>query len=123
MTEPTAKVLTLPLHSNAQIPSRDERDWATSAELLDETGLTYRQADYWCRTGLITPMEHATPGSGFLRRFTNTEVTRARTIRQLLDAGIELPTIRRVIAEVLDTGHYDVGPVRITVHHDQEATA
>lgn len=114
-----ATVLPLPFHSGEQIPTREERAWVTSQELLEDAGISYRQLDYWTRTGLLTPIDGATPGSGYLRRYREDQVIKARGIRALLDAGVSLQTIRDVIDEVLAAGHVDIGPVTIT-HHPEE---
>ena len=55
-------------------------------------GITYRQLDYWLRTGMITLEEGPeTPGSGHRRRFTTAEV----------QALIEMAAITRAAREIL----------------------
>lgn len=112
------------------IADREDRDWVTSAELITETGISYRQLDYWCRTNLLTalPVKKAqarygalaitpeTPGSGYQRRFDQAQVTRARLIHQLLDTGFTLQAIRRDIDPLLEDGTVTVGPLTITIH-------
>lgn len=46
-------------------------------------GATYRQVDYWCRTGLLRPVK-AAHGSGSQRVFDAREVRVARAIQVLL---------------------------------------
>jgi DNA-binding transcriptional MerR regulator len=109
----------LPWRSATQIPPREDRDWVTSTELVEESGISYRQADYWTRTGLISPLEAANPGSGCIRRFPGHELERARVIADLLTAGISLQIIRQVIDQVTEHHAVRLGAITIT-HHPKE---
>lgn len=126
----------LPLASAAKIPARADRDWVTSMELIAESGISYRQADYFCRTDLLhalpggkvarrrwgdLPISPETPGSGYLRRFHTDQVDRALLIRHLLDAGINLQTVREHIEALLAEGYVDIGPVSIFVRAGESA--
>ena len=61
-------------------------------------GITYRQLDYWARTGLVTPSVRAADGSGTQRLYGFTDVVELRIIKRLLDAGVSLRQIRDAIA-------------------------
>jgi DNA-binding transcriptional MerR regulator len=60
-------------------------------------GITYRQLDYWARTGLVTPSVRAADGSGSHRLYSFGDLVELRIIRRLLDAGISLQRIREAI--------------------------
>ncbi len=60
-------------------------------------GITYRQLDYWTRTGLVTPSVRAADGSGSHRLYSFEDVVELRVIKRLLDAGISLQKIREAI--------------------------
>lgn len=60
-------------------------------------GITYRQLDYWVRTGLIKASISATSGSGSQRRFSFTDIIQLKVIKRLLDAGMSLKKIRMAI--------------------------
>src|SRR4029453_9057312 len=60
-------------------------------------GITYRQLDYWARTGLVTPSGRAGGGSGPQRLYSFTDVVELRIIKRLLDAGVSLRQIRDAI--------------------------
>ncbi len=61
-------------------------------------GITYRQLDYWARTGLLTPsMSPEGTGSGTRRLYSYQDIVRLRVIKQLLDAGVSLQKTRRAI--------------------------
>jgi DNA-binding transcriptional MerR regulator len=57
-------------------------------------GISYRQLDYWARTGLVT---RAADGSGTQRLYSFTDVVELRIIKRLLDAGVSLRQIRDAI--------------------------
>jgi len=56
--------------------------------------ITYRQLDYWARTGLITPSVQEAAGSGSQRLYSYTDVVQLKVIKRLRDAGMSLPKIR-----------------------------
>ena len=60
-------------------------------------GITYRQLDYWARTGLVTPSIRAADGSGSQRLYSFTVIVELRIIKRLLDAGVSLRQIRDAI--------------------------
>ena len=104
------------------LPPIEDRDWVTSTELAALADITYRQLDYWTRTGLLDTITQALPGSGYTRAFDRTQVTKATALRDLLAAGVSLITCRAVIDELLDTGSVDVGAITF-VHHPQGGAA
>lgn len=68
-----------------------------------ETGITYRQLDYWCRTGYLHPST-ANPGSGYQRSFPADEVEIARLMVLLTGAGVEAKAAARAAREGVETG-------------------
>jgi len=60
-------------------------------------GITYRQLDYWARTGLLTPTLATAKGSGSKRRYDYTDVLELKVIKSLLDAGVSLQRARRAV--------------------------
>jgi len=60
-------------------------------------GITYRQLDYWARTGLLRPSIADARGSGTQRLYSYTDVVELKVIKQLLDAGISLQRARRAV--------------------------
>jgi DNA-binding transcriptional MerR regulator len=65
--------------------------------VINLVGITYRQLDYWARTGLVTPSVRAADGSGTQRLYSFTDVVELRIIKRLLDAGVSLRQIRDAI--------------------------
>lgn len=121
MTEPPP-ITRIPNAGDPRLPAREDRDWVLSTELLDETGITYRQLDYWCRTGLLTPREDI-HGSGWTRSFDESQVERAHLIKALLGGGIELQVIRDHIDEFQHHGTAQIGALTITIHHSGDDAA
>ncbi len=60
-------------------------------------GITYRQLDYWARTGLLRPSVADARGSGTKRLYSYRDLLELKVIKQLLDAGISLQSARRAV--------------------------
>jgi DNA-binding transcriptional MerR regulator len=60
-------------------------------------GITYRQLDYWARTGLLRPSLAEAKGSGSKRLYSYRDVLELKVIKQLLDAGVSLQSARRAV--------------------------
>lgn len=59
------------------------------------TGLSYRQLDYWTRTGLVRPSLHDGRGSGApYRRWSGSDVDEVLLIAKLVRAGVSYGRIR-----------------------------
>lgn len=56
--------------------------------------ITYRQLDYWARTGLIKPSVQSAHGSGTQRLYSFTDIVQLKVVKRLLDAGMSLKKIR-----------------------------
>lgn len=68
----------------------------TSKQAQEIAGITYRQLDYWARTGLVRPSVMAAVGSGSRRAYSYGDLLKLRVIKDLLDNGVGLPQIRDV---------------------------
>ena len=60
-------------------------------------GITYRQLDYWARTGLLTPSIQSAAGSGTQRRYSFGDIVQLKVVKRLLDAGMSLKKIRQAM--------------------------
>ncbi len=68
--------------------------------------ITYRQLDYWARTGLLRPSLQQARGSGSQRLYSFEDVVQLKVIKRLLDAGMSLKKIRsavEILGEQLDS--------------------
>jgi DNA-binding transcriptional MerR regulator len=60
-------------------------------------GITYRQLDYWARTGLVVPSVRGAAGSGSQRLYSFKDVLVLKVVKRLLDAGVSLQNIRLAV--------------------------
>ncbi len=67
-------------------------------------GITYRQLDYWARTGLCRPSIAEARGSGTQRRYAYRDLLELKVIKQLLDAGVSLRMARRAVSCLKEGG-------------------
>ena len=61
------------------------------------TGVTYRQLDYWARTGLVTPSITPAMGSGSKRKYAYLDVLEVKVIKSLLSSGVSLARARQAV--------------------------
>src|SRR5205823_6742775 len=66
-------------------------------EVTKAVGISYRQLDYWARTGLVTPSVREAGGSGTQRLYSFQDLVQLKVIKRLIDAGISLQRIRKAI--------------------------
>ncbi|GGM13186.1 MerR family transcriptional regulator [Nakamurella endophytica] len=57
-------------------------------------GITYRQLDYWARTGLVVPTVRDASGSGTQRLYSFKDILVLKVVKRLLDTGVSLQNIR-----------------------------
>jgi DNA-binding transcriptional MerR regulator len=65
-------------------------------------GITYRQLDYWARTGLVRPSVKDARGSGSQRLYSFQDLAVLKLIKRMLDSGVNLQQIRRAMATLKD---------------------
>jgi DNA-binding transcriptional MerR regulator len=63
-------------------------------------GITYRQLDYWARTGLVEPTVRRAEGSGTQRLYSFDDVLRIKVVKRLLDTGVSLQKVRLAVEEL-----------------------
>ena len=79
-------------------------------------GITYRQLDYWARTGLVEPSVRSATGSGTQRLYSFKDILLLKVIKRLLDAGVSLQQIRTAVAHLRARGTDDL--TRVTLMSD-----
>ena len=65
-------------------------------------GISYRQLDYWARTGMLTPSVQEAGGSGTHRLYSFQDLVQLKVIKHLLDTGVSLQKIRQAIEFLRD---------------------
>lgn len=78
-------------------------------------GITYRQLDYWARTDLVRPSLSDAKGSGSRRQYSYRDLLELKIIKQLLDAGIRLETVREVFANLREHVGDDITSANIVI--------
>jgi len=76
-------------------------------------GITYRQLDYWARTGLVEPSVRAAHGSGSQRLYSFRDILVLKVVKRLLDTGISLQQIRAAVQHLRNRGSADLAQVTL----------
>lgn len=79
-------------------------------------GITYRQLDYWARTGLVEPSIRPASGSGTQRLYSFRDILVLRIVKRLIDTGVSLANIRTAVEHLEKRGGDDLS--RITLMSD-----
>lgn len=76
-------------------------------------GITYRQLDYWARTGLVEPSVRTAKGSGSQRLYGFRDILVLKVVKRLLDTGVSLHQIRLAIEHLRERGVHDLAQVTL----------
>jgi DNA-binding transcriptional MerR regulator len=76
-------------------------------------GITYRQLDYWARTGLVVPTIRSASGSGSQRLYSFKDILVLKVVKRLLDAGVSLQNIRIAVEALRARGVDDLAQVTL----------
>ena len=85
-------------------------------EVCRVVGISYRQLDYWARTGLVTPSVKEAGGSGTQRQYSFQDLVQLRVIKKLLDTGVSLQKVRRAVVYLQE--HLGAQPSSVTLASD-----
>ena len=78
-------------------------------------GITYRQLDYWARTELVRPSLSDASGSGSRRQYSYADLLELKVIKNLLDAGIKLESVREVFSFLRSHVTTDIAAAHIVI--------
>lgn len=76
-------------------------------------GITYRQLDYWARTGLVVPSVRDASGSGTQRLYSFRDIVVLKVVKRLLNAGVSLQNIRKAIGTLRQWGEDDLATMTL----------
>jgi len=85
-------------------------------------GITYRQLDYWARTGLLHPSISQAKGSGSQRIYSYSDLLQLKVIKRLLDSGVSLQAARRAI-ECLRSSGEDLASANLVINDQHSVLA
>ncbi len=86
------------------------------ATACSAAGISYRQLDYWARTGLVEPSIRPAGGSGSTRLYGFRDILVLKIVKRLLDAGVSLQNIRTAVNHLRERGVTELE--RITLMSD-----
>lgn len=86
------------------------------ATACSAAGISYRQLDYWARTGLVEPSIRTASGSGTQRLYGFRDILVLKIVKRLLDAGVSLQNIRTAVDHLRSRGVVELE--RITLMSD-----
>lgn len=86
------------------------------ATACSAAGISYRQLDYWARTGLVEPSIRTATGSGSARLYGFRDILVLKIVKRLLDAGVSLQNIRTAVTHLRERGVTELE--RITLMSD-----
>ncbi len=90
-----------PLHGNPAEPVTDGVGYRGPTACA-AAGITYRQLDYWARTGLVEPSVRPAYGSGTQRLYSFRDVVVLKIVKRFLDTGVALQNIRAAVQHLRD---------------------
>jgi DNA-binding transcriptional MerR regulator len=76
-------------------------------------GISYRQLDYWARTGLVEPSIRAATGSGSQRLYSFRDILVLKVVKRLLDTGISLQQIRTAVTHLRERGTANLAAITL----------
>ena len=76
-------------------------------------GITYRQLDYWARTGLVEPTVRSASGSGTQRLYSFRDILVLKIVKRLLDTGVSLQQIRQAVQHLRERGAEDLAGITL----------
>jgi DNA-binding transcriptional MerR regulator len=75
--------------------------------------ITYRQLDYWARTGLVVPSVRPAKGSGSQRLYSFRDILVLKMVKRLLELGITLQNVKAAIVYLRGIGVEDLASVTL----------
>lgn len=105
--------MTSEAENSSESPSESESDNGHEGfrgpQVCKIVGITYRQLDYWARTGLALPSIQPAQGSGSQRLYSFEDLVELKLIKNLLDTGVSLQRVRQAIINLRELGHDSTG--------------
>src|SRR4051795_11641798 len=90
------------------MPDLEDSEGFRGAVAARAAGISYRQLDYWARTGLVDPTIRGAAGSGSQRLYGFRDILVLKLVKRLLDTGISLQQIRVAVEQLRESGITDL---------------
>ena len=98
--------------STGPVPSADDIGYR-GVTACNAAGITYRQLDYWARTGLVEPTVRGATGSGTQRLYSFRDILVLKIVKRLLDTGVSLQQIRTAVEHLRERGVDDLAQITL----------
>ncbi|OMH24249.1 MerR family transcriptional regulator [Tersicoccus phoenicis] len=95
------------------LPVLDEDAGYRGPTACKAAGITYRQLDYWARTGLVEPAVRSASGSGSQRLYGFRDILVLKVVKRLLDTGVSLQQIRTAVEHLRQRGVEDLAQITL----------
>ena len=95
------------------LPVLDEQMGYRGPTACRAAGITYRQLDYWARTGLVEPSVRPATGSGTQRLYSFRDILVLKVVKRLLDTGVSLHQIRTAVGHLRERGVEDLAQITL----------
>jgi DNA-binding transcriptional MerR regulator len=95
------------------LPVLDEHVGYRGPTACRAAGITYRQLDYWARTGLVEPSVRPATGSGTQRLYSFRDILVLKVVKRLLDTGVSLQQIRVAVSHLRERGVEDLAQITL----------
>ncbi len=95
------------------LPLLDEDAGYRGPTACKAAGITYRQLDYWARTGLVEPAVRGASGSGTQRLYGFRDILVLKVVKRLLDTGVSLQQIRTAVEHLRERGVEDLAQITL----------
>lgn len=92
------------VEANSQAPDSQIQIGYRGPTACNAAGITYRQLDYWARTGLVEPSIKGASGSGSARLYSFRDILVLKIVKRLLDTGVSLQNIRSAVDHLRGRG-------------------
>ena len=100
------------LSSSERVQARDNAGYR-GAVACSAAGISYRQLDYWARTGLVEPSIRTASGSGTSRLYSFRDILVLKIVKRLLDTGISLQNVRSAVDHLRARGTDDLATLTL----------
>ena len=96
-----------------ELPELDADEGYRGPTACRAAGITYRQLDYWARTGLVEPTVRPATGSGTQRLYSFRDILVLKVVKRLLDTGVSLQQIRTAVSHLRERGVEDLAQITL----------
>jgi len=103
--------------STDDIITEEAHEGFSAKRTAEIVNITYRQLDYWARTDLVKPTSPAA-GSGSRRTYSYKNLLELKAVKNLLDAGIKLESVRNVFEYLREQLDQDPTEVNLVIQGD-----